>query len=149
MITNVNDPFDLDRFVAAQANDYDQAFAELRAGRKRTHWIWYILPQFQGLGSSRMSRTYAIGSLAEAQAYLAHPILGPRLEACVVAMNSLSAESAVDVLGEIDAAKFRSCATLFAEAAGSNSVFTAALDKYFQGQPDRKTLSLLSAGTDE
>ena len=146
MTTRADDPFDLDRFVVAQAGDYEQALAELRAGRKRSHWIWYILPQLQGLGHSQMSRRYAIESLAMARAYLAHPILGPRLETCVAALNALAGRSAVDVLGAVDAAKFRSCATLFAEAAGDGSVFAAALNKYFKGQPDRTTLLLLAAG---
>lgn len=144
MTSSADDPFDLDRFVVAQAGDYEQALAELRAGRKRSHWIWYILPQLAGLGHSQMSRRYAIESLAMARAYLSHPVLGPRLQTCVATLNALSGRSAVDVLGAVDAAKFRSCATLFAKVAGGSSVFTEALDKYFQGQPDRTTLTLLS-----
>jgi len=147
MTTEVSDPFNLNRFVEAQASDYEQALAELRAGRKRTHWIWHVLPQLRGLGFSQMSNRYGIGSIAEAESYLVHPILGPRLRTCVAALNSLVGLSAVEVLGDVDAAKFRSCLTLFAQIAGEKSLFSEALNKYFQGQPDRKTLSLLSAGT--
>lgn len=147
MTSSVDEPFDLNRFVVAQAREYAQALAELRAGRKQSHWMWYVLPQLRGLGSSRMANLYAIGSLAEARAYLAHPILGPRLRECVAALNGLAGLSAVDVLGEVDAAKLRSCLTLFAEVAGDDPGFIEGLNKYFQGLPDRRTLSLLSIGT--
>jgi uncharacterized protein (DUF1810 family) len=145
MTTALHDPYDLQRFVAAQEASYQQALAELRAGRKRTHWIWYILPQVQGLGSSAMSRRYAISSLAEARAYLEHPILGARLRECVAAVNALSGVSAVEVFGTVDAAKFRSCCTIFAEVAGAETVFAEALNKYFAGKPDPATLSILAA----
>jgi len=137
------DPFDLQRFVTAQARDYASALAELRAGRKETHWMWYVLPQMRGLGMSSMSTRYGIGSLAEARAYLEHPLLGPRLVECVAAMNALPESDAVRVLGSIDAAKFRSCLTLFLAAAPGNPVLQQALDKYYAGARDEKTLALL------
>ena len=139
-----NDPFDLDRFVKAQEPIYDEALAELRAGSKRTHWSWFILPQMRGLGFSSMSVRYAIGSLDEAKAYLAHPILGPRLRECVSAMNSHKGLTASQILGSTDAQKLRSCITLFIEASEHEPIFTAALAKYFGGAPDQRTLSLLA-----
>lgn len=145
MSTTLPDPYDLERFVKAQEADYQQALAELRAGRKRTHWIWYILPQVHGLGTSAMSRRYAIGSLAEARAYLEHPILGARLRECVAAVNAHEGISAVEIFGSVDAAKFRSCCTLFTEVAGTETVFAEALNKYFAGKPDPATLSTLAA----
>jgi uncharacterized protein (DUF1810 family) len=137
------DPFDLDRFVEAQEKDYARALAELRAGRKRTHWMWYVLPQLRGLGSSSMARLYGIGSAQEAAAYLAHPVLGPRLRECVAAMNALDGKSAVEVLGEIDAAKFRSCLTLFGSVDPEDAVWRDALDAFFAGVPDDRTLATL------
>ena len=137
------DPFDLGRFVQAQAKDYARALAELRTGRKVTHWIWYVLPQLRGLGTSSMSTLYGIGSKDEADAYLAHPVLGPRLLECVAAMNALRDVSAVDVLGPIDAAKFRSCLTLFLAVDPHNAALREALDKYFAGAQDESTLALL------
>ncbi len=145
MLTTLSDPYDLDRFVTAQETSYQQALAELRAGRKRSHWIWYILPQIQGLGTSALSRRYAIGSLAEARAYLEHPILGARLRECVAAVNAHGGLSAVEIFGSVDAAKFRSCCTLFAEVAGTEEVFAEALNKYFAGRPDPATLAILAA----
>src|SRR5262252_4044415 len=111
-----NDPFDLDRFVVAQVSAYDTAITELRSGRKRSHWIWFILPQLHGLGTSQMSTRYGLQSLAEAKAYLAHPLLGPRIRECVRTLNALPGNDAVAVLGDIDAVKLRSCLTVFAEA---------------------------------
>ncbi len=139
------DPYNLARFVQAQASDYERALGELRAGKKRTHWSWYILPQLQGLGSSGMSTFYAIKSIAEARAYIGHPLLGPRLKECVAAMNALPGVSATQVLGDVDAAKFRSCLTLFSQVEGLESLFGQALNRYFQGEPDRQTLALLAA----
>ena len=139
-----DDPFDLDRFLQAQAANYDMAWAELRAGRKRTHWSWYVLPQVKGLGSSAMSVRYAISSVAEAQAYLAHPVLGARLRDCVAAMNERPDRSAADVLGATDARKFHSCVTLFAEVAEPDSPFHVALARHFSGSPDTATLALLA-----
>lgn len=139
----MNDAFDLQRFVAAQARNYASALSELRAGRKTTHWIWYVLPQLRGLGTSAMSTRYGIASLAEARAYLAHPVLGPRLLECVEAMNALPGSDAVRVLGAIDAAKLRSCLTLFLAADPDNETLRRALDKYFGGVRDDRTLALL------
>ena len=138
---------DLGRFVEAQACSYDAAIGELRSGRKRTHWIWYILPQLRGLGTSQMSTRYGLESLAEARAYLAHPVLGTRLRECVHTLNSLPGSDAVAVLGGIDAVKLRSCLTVFAEASRDESLFQKGLDKYFRGQPDAATLSLLGGKT--
>ncbi len=144
MPTDPTNPFDLARFVQAQQGSYDAALAELRAGRKRTHWIWYVLPQLRGLGSSGMSQRYGIASLAEARAYLAHPLLGPRLRECVMALNAHRGLSAAGILGELDAIKWRSSLTLFAAAEAPGSIFDAALARYFGGQPDPRTLELLS-----
>ena len=138
------DPYDLQRFVEVQEPAYDRALSELRAGRKQTHWIWYIFPQLAGLGSSQMARTYGIQTLDEARAYLAHPLLGARLTECVVALNFLARGSAREVLGEVDAMKFRSSMTLFSEVAGNRSVFAQALEKYFSGERDATTLSLIA-----
>lgn len=143
-----DDPFDLGRFLQAQAANHEEALAELRAGRKRTHWSWYVLPQIHGLGSSAMSVRYAIRSLAEARAYLAHPVLGSRLRECVGVMNAHPGGSAAAILGEIDAQKFHSCVTLFAQVTEPGSVFHAALDKHFAGSPDSATLTLLAQAGD-
>lgn len=137
--------FDLDRFVSIQAATYDRALAEIRAGNKRSHWIWYIFPQIAGLGHSPMSQRYAIGSLAEARAYLAHPVLGGRYRRCVAALQALGDTTAVDVFGTIDAVKLRSSLTLF-EAASREALFGAALDRWFGGERDGATLAILGAG---
>jgi uncharacterized protein (DUF1810 family) len=139
-----NDPFDLQRFLDAQQETYERAVAELRAGLKQSHWSWYILPQVLGLGSSAMSTRYAIKSLAEAKAYLAHPVLGARLRECVAALNSHTGLSAAQILGAVDAQKFRSCLTLFAQADSSEPLFGRALAKYFDGKPDGATLAILA-----
>ena len=133
---------DLDRFVAAQAGVYDQALAELTAGRKRTHWMWFIFPQIAGLGSSPAAQRYAIPSLDEARAYLAHPVLGPRLRECARALLAVDGRSARDILGHPDDLKLRSSMTLFARAADDPEVFQAVLDRYYDG-PDPRTLTLL------
>lgn len=139
------DPFDLERFVAAQATVYDTALAELRAGRKTTHWIWFVLPQLRGLGHSERARHYGLSGLAEARAFLAHPLLGPRLHECVAALLTLPGSTAEAVLGEVDALKLQSCSTLFAAAADApGSAFEATLDKYFRGRRDENTLALLA-----
>ena len=143
------DPFNLGRFVEAQAKDYSRALAELRAGRKQTHWMWYVLPQLRGLGSSSMAHFYGIGSAREAEAYLAHPILGPRVRECVAAMNGLDGPNAVQVLGEIDAAKFRSCLTLFRSVDPADAVWGDALDRFFGGVPDARTLAMLNVAQRE
>ncbi len=137
------DPFDLDRFVQAQARDYARALSELRAGRKTTHWMWYVLPQLRGLGSSSMATHYGVGSLDEARAYLAHPVLGPRLLECTEAMNGLRGTNAAEVLGHVDAAKFKSCLTLFLAADPGNEVLHEALRKYYAGVEDERTIVLL------
>ena len=145
MTPTQEDPFDLSRFVIAQSKVYSYALAELRAGKKETHWIWYVLPQLRGLGSSSRAIFYGIGSAQEAEAYLSHAVLGPRLRECVAAMNALDGLSAVQVLGQIDAAKFRSCLTLFRSVDPREIVFSEALDKFFSGVPDEASLDLLSA----
>jgi uncharacterized protein (DUF1810 family) len=137
------DPPALERFVTAQGRDYQQALAELRAGRKRTHWIWYVLPQLRELGRSPMAREYGIADRQEAAAYIAHPVLGPRLIDCVHALLSHPDKSAVDMLGEVDAMKLRSCLTLFAAVAPHERCFAQALDVFYGGEPDAQTLRLL------
>ena len=132
------DAYDLQRFVAAQdaGGTYDRAVAELRAGRKASHWMWFVFPQIAGLGFSPTSRTYAITSLEEARAYLAHPVLGPRLTECAAILAGLPARSAAQIFGDLDAQKLRSCITLFTRAAPGEPLFRQVLDKYFAGQPD-------------
>lgn len=138
------DPFDLERFVTAQAANYEDAIAEIRAGAKRSHWMWYVFPQIAGLGRSAMAQRYAIGSRAEAEAYLAHPVVGARLRECVDALQSLDTRDAEAVFGGVDAAKLRSSLTLF-EAAGADGRFAKALDRWFDGRRDAATLRLLDA----
>lgn len=133
----------LDRFLHAQARDYAQALAELKAGQKRTHWIWYVLPQLRELGRSAMAREYGIRDRQEAIDYIAHPVLGPRLVACVNALLAHSHRSAVDMLGEVDAMKFRSCLTLFDTVAPNEPCFAKALATFYGGEPDAQTLRLL------
>ena len=137
------DPFDLQRFVEAQQGVYPQALAELRAGRKESHWIWFVFPQIAGLGSSAINRRYAIGSLEEAVAYLEHPVLGPRLRECVDAVNALQGRSARLLFGPDDV-KFRSSLTLFHRAAPEEHRFADALARYFAGEQDGRTLELLA-----
>ena len=136
-----SDPHDLDRFVDAQRESYDQALAEIRRGAKRTHWMWFVFPQIAGLGNSVMARRFAIRSLAEARAYLQHPTLGPRYEDCVAALQDLHDTTAERVFGGIDAIKLRSSLTLFSRA-GERPIFQAAIDRWF-GSPDEHTLDLL------
>jgi uncharacterized protein (DUF1810 family) len=140
---SAGDPHDLNRFVQAQAEDYEQALAEIRSGRKRSHWMWYIFPQFDGLGFSATSRRYAIKSAAEARAYLGHPVLGPRLLECAEAVLRVEGRSAFEIFSSPDDMKLRSCATLFAHVSPAGSVFDRLLDKYYQGECDGKTLRLL------
>jgi uncharacterized protein (DUF1810 family) len=134
----------LQRFVLAQDPVYATVLAELRAGSKRTHWMWFIFPQITGLGHSSMAQHYAIASIYEAQAYLEHPVLGPRLRTCTQAVLDLEGRSADQIFGSPDNLKFRSSMTLFAQAA-SEPLFAAALAKYFAGKPDEQTLKLLAA----
>jgi uncharacterized protein (DUF1810 family) len=137
------DSFDLERFLGAQASVYGQALAELRAGQKRSHWMWFIFPQIAGLGHSATSIHYAIKSLEEARAYLNHPVLGPRLRECAEAVHAVEGRTASDVFGFPDDLKLRSSMTLFAAVAEPESVFLRVLEKYFQGKQDERTLQLL------
>ena len=141
--TNTADPYDLARFVLAQERDYARAISEIRSGRKRSHWMWYIFPQFDGLGFSSTSKQYAIKSAAEAEAYLRHPILGPRLVEIAEATASIEGRSALEVFGSPDDMKLRSCATLFAKVSPAGSVFERLLARYFDGEGDAETLRLL------
>jgi uncharacterized protein (DUF1810 family) len=136
----------LERFVEAQAPVYDQALRELRAGRKQSHWMWFVFPQIAGLGHSAMAQTYAIQSLEEARAYLVHPVLGPRLRECCQAVMNVQGKSAHDIFGSPDDLKFRSCLTLFARAAPDQRLFHDLLEKYFGGEADHATLELLARG---
>ncbi|MGY2065579.1 DUF1810 domain-containing protein [Blastococcus sp. SYSU DS0619] len=139
----MSDSFDLRRFVDAQAQTYDQALAELRAGEKRTHWMWFVFPQIAGLGRSGMAQRFALSGLAEARAYLAHPTLGRRLVECARALTALDTDDPVRVMGSIDAQKLRSSMTLFARAAPEQPVFREVLDHYFGGAEDEATTSRL------
>ncbi len=142
-LSGVGDPHDLNRFVQAQADDYARALAEIKSGRKQSHWMWYIFPQFDGLGFSSTSKRYAIKSIAEAQAYLAHPVLGPRLIECAEAVLGIKGRSAFEIFGSPDDMKLQSCATLFASVSPEGSAFHRLLDKYYHGEWDNKTLRLL------
>jgi len=137
-------PFDLDRFVQAQAPVLSQVRLELSEGRKRSHWMWFVFPQLSGLGHSSMARRYAIASLAEAQAYLEHPVLGPRLTECAELVNKVEDRSIHQILGSPDDLKFRSSMTLFALAQQDGPVFRRALHKYFDGALDPLTVEKLS-----
>ena len=141
----MSDPYDLDRFVRAQETSYTQALSELRTGRKRTHWMWYVFPQLEGLGSSPTAVRYAISGLDEAEAYLAHPVLGPRLMECSETVLRHAALPASSMFGYPDDMKLRSSATLFARVSPAGSVFHRMLDTFFEGQPDETTLRLLQA----
>ena len=147
-MTDADDPHDLGRFVRAQEGDYERALSEVRAGRKRSHWMWYVFPQYDGLGFSETTRRYAIKSVAEAQAYLAHPVLGPRLTEIAEATLGVDGRSAHEVLGSPDDMKLRSCATLFAHVSPPRSVFHRLLDKYFRGERDDRTLRLIGAAAE-
>ena len=139
----MSDPFDLKRFVDAQAPVFDEVREELRRGSKQGHWMWFVFPQLKGLGHSAMAHRFGIASRAEAEAYLAHPVLGPRLIECARLVNLVEGRSIEAIFGDIDALKFRSSMTLFAQVAGDGSVFEDALRKYFAGQADRLTLERL------
>ena len=140
------DPFNLARFEEAQSRTFAAALSEIRQGRKRTHWMWYIFPQVAGLGQSEMSRRYAIGSLAEARAYLAHPVLGVRLRMCVAALQDFNGATAEQLFGQVDAQKLCSSLTLFVQA-GGGQMFDAALERWF-GSRDPMTLQLLRNSLD-
>jgi uncharacterized protein (DUF1810 family) len=139
----VSDPHDLQRFVDAQANTYEQALTELRAGEKRIHWMWFVFPQIAGLGRSGMAQRYAISGLDEARAYLGHPTLGRRLVEAARALTALDTADPVRVFGPVDAQKLRSSMTLFAHAAPDEPVFREVLDHYFDGREDDATTSRL------
>jgi uncharacterized protein (DUF1810 family) len=137
---NQSDSYDLGRFLAAQERDYDRALTEIRSGRKRTHWMWYIFPQFAGLGASPVSQKYAIQSVSEANAYIKHPILGRRLIECAEAVLGIEGRSATEVFGTPDDLKLRSCATLFEMVSPPGSVFERLLAKYYDDVRDPLTL---------
>ncbi|MDM0105799.1 DUF1810 domain-containing protein [Variovorax sp. J22R24] len=139
----MSDPFDLQRFVDAQAGVIDSALAELRAGRKRSHWMWFVFPQLQGLGRSEMARRYAIDSLDEAHAYLAHQVLGQRLRECSEQVLAVDGRTVHEIFGAPDDQKFWSSMTLFAVADPTAAIFRSCLDKYFAGRSDPLTLSLI------
>jgi uncharacterized protein (DUF1810 family) len=140
----MGDRFQLQRFVDAQQPVYAAVLSELRAGRKRSHWMWFIFPQVAGLGQSVTSRTFAVSSLAEAVAYLAHPTLGPRLRECAALVAGIDARSIDEIFGHPDDLKFHSSMTLFARAEPGERIFAACLQKYFRGEPDQQTLARLS-----
>jgi len=144
----MSDPYRLERFTAAQDQDgtYERAVAELRAGRKVSHWMWFVFPQIEGLGFSAISKRYAISSLDEARAYLTHPVLGPRLITAANIVAGTEGRSAEQIFGPVDALKLRSSMTLFGAADPDQPVFTKVLDKYFTGAPDEATLARLQAG---
>lgn len=142
---STDDPHHLARFVQAQDGVYEQALSEVRAGRKRSHWMWFVFPQIAGLGSSSTAQFFAIQTVAEARAYRAHPLLGPRLQACMAATLAVEGRTARDIFGSPDDLKLRSCATLFAAISPPGSVFEQVLAKYYHAEPDAKTIELLKA----
>ncbi|MCO7517120.1 DUF1810 domain-containing protein [Pseudomonas guariconensis] len=139
----MSDPYHLARFVEAQDPVIDRVLQELQAGRKASHWMWFVFPQLDGLGRSAMAERYALSGVDEARAYLRHPVLGPRLEACVNALMQHCDKSARQILGSPDDLKLRSCLTLFAQVDPSNPLFQLALVQFYQGEPDALTLGLL------
>ena len=140
----MSDDYNLHRFLDAQERVYDTVLNELRVGRKSSHWMWFIFPQITGLGHSGMAQQFAITSLAEAKAYLQHPVLGPRLRTCTQLVLDVIGRSAEEIFGYPDNLKFRSCMTLFLTAATDNTIFKNALLKYFDGTPDQLTLDILA-----
>ena len=141
----MSDELGLQRFVDAQAGVIDAVRDELRAGRKRSHWMWFVFPQLKGLGVSSTAQFYGIASLDEARAYLAHPVLGPRLRECCALMLAVPGRSAQEILGSPDDLKFRSCLTLFSLAAPQEAVFQQALQRFYEGEPDARTVALCAA----
>ena len=139
----MGEPYDLARFVTAQEPVIEQVYRELRAGRKQSHWMWFVFPQLVGLGRSPMAQRYAIGSLSEAKAYLDHPVLGRRLVELTEIVNRVADRSVLEIFGSPDDMKFHSSMTLFAAASPETAAFAAALDRYFAGQPDRATMERL------
>jgi uncharacterized protein (DUF1810 family) len=144
-VDDLDDPHNLNRFVQAQERSYARALSEIKSGRKQSHWMWYIFPQYVGLGHSEMSRRYSIRSVAEAKAYLQHPTIGPRLVECFEAALAVEGRSAYQIFGSPDDLKLNSCATLFARISPDGSVFHRLLDKCFEGTPDDQTLRLINA----
>jgi uncharacterized protein (DUF1810 family) len=142
-MASADDPHNLKRFVDAQQAEFEQVCAELRAGHKRSHWIWFIFPQMKGLGHSETANYYGIASRQEAEAYLAHPVLGSRLRECTRLVTAVEGRSIDQILGYPDDLKFRSSMTLFASTASDNQIFRDALQKYFAGKPDQRTIDLL------
>jgi uncharacterized protein (DUF1810 family) len=142
-MTSLEDPHNLQRFVDAQEPAFEQVCAELRAGQKRSHWIWFIFPQMRGLGHSELANYYGISSRQEAEAYLAHPVLGPRLRECTRLVTMVEGRSIDQILGDPDNLKFRSSMTLFASTGPENQIFRDALQKYFDGKPDPLTIQRL------
>jgi uncharacterized protein (DUF1810 family) len=140
----MDDPYYLQRFVDAQQAVFERACRELRRGRKQSHWMWFVFPQIKGLGRSETAQKYAISSREEASAYLAHPILGPRLRECSQIVANLEGVSGEDIFGYPDEMKFRSSMTLFTQVAADNEVFKRCLERYFQGEPDPATLAALA-----
>lgn len=140
------DPFNLARFLTAQEHTYEPALAELKRGEKESHWMWFIFPQIDGPGHSDMAIRYAIKSWQEAAAYLQHPILGPRLIECSSALLQIRGKIASDIMGYPDDLKLHSSMTLFASVSKEGSIFRQVIDKYFQGQPDKKTIDILHRG---
>jgi uncharacterized protein (DUF1810 family) len=143
------DPHHLERFVSAQRGTYEIALEELRRGAKRSHWMWFVFPQVAGLGSSPMAAQYAIKSRAEAEAYLAHPVLGPRLLECVDALRRVTGKSAEEIMGKPDDLKLKSSMTLFAAISPPDSPFHALLTQYFAGKPDPRTIEFLATAAPE
>lgn len=142
-MTGADDPYNLQRFVEAQNPVIEDVKEELRSGRKRTHWMWYVFPQMKGLGRSQMAQRYAISSQDEAEAYLSHSILGSRLRECTEIVNSVEGRSANDIFGSPDDLKFRSSMTLFESVADDPTAFRTALERYYSGERDPKTLELV------
>lgn len=142
-MSEARDSFQLERFVEAQEPVYEQVCAELREGRKRSHWMWFIFPQIRGLGHSPTAQFFAIHSRAEALAYLLHPVLGARLRECVALVNAVKGRGVSEIFGFPDDMKFRSSMTLFAEVAPEEQLFRLALDKFFGGEPDERTVELM------
>lgn len=137
----MDDPYNLRRFVVAQSTIFEQVRSELREGRKKSHWMWFVFPQLKGLGASETARAFAISGLDEARAYLDHPVLGARLRECCALVNRIEGRSAHEIFGDPDDLKFRSCLTLFAAAAPSEEIFAQALGKYFGGEPDPRSIA--------
>ena len=142
----LDDPYHLQRFLSAQESIFDDVIRQLEAGRKQTHWMWFVFPQVQGLGRSDIAKHYAISSGEEALAYLSHPVLGARLNQCIAILAGLTGRSAEQIFGSTDAMKFRSSMSLFASVCPGGNIFEAALRKYCDGRPDQATLELLHRG---